>query len=60
MMDISYIGTVLRHGAAALNLDSSQALSALASARGTLNHADRIAAAPSGTGARPKASCLRS
>jgi integrase len=42
MMDISYVGTVLRHGAAALDLDPSQALVALASARGALSHADRI------------------
>lgn len=42
MMDLSYIGTALRHGAAALDLDPSQALTALASARATLSHADRV------------------
>ena len=42
LMDLSYVGTVLRHGCAALDLDPSQALAALASARDTLSHADRI------------------
>lgn len=44
-MDLSYIGTALRHGCAAHapRLDGSQALAELAAARGVLAHADRVA-----------------
>lgn len=47
LMDLSYIGTVLRHGGAVLNADvaTSHALTALASARGALRHAGRVARA---------------
>lgn len=45
LMDLSYIGTILRHGGAVLNAETAaaQALSALASARGALRHAGRVA-----------------
>ena len=42
-IDMSYVGTVLRHGSPALDVDPSQAMAALAAARGTLTYADRVA-----------------
>jgi integrase len=42
-MDLTYIGTVLRHGAPLIGLDSSHALEAVRTARGVLSHSGGIA-----------------
>jgi integrase len=41
-MDLSYIGTVLRHASVMLDVDALPALAALASARKVLSHAGRV------------------
>jgi integrase len=43
LMDLYYIGIVLRHGRTTVGADPAQALGALAGARGTLRHADLVA-----------------